>query len=359
MNTPDNNISVDYLIIGQGLAGSLLTWSLLQQGHSVRLVDNAHAHSSSMVAAGLVNPITGKRLLKADETDRCLSEALNTYQTLATKFSDTFYHPLNMLRLFTDEQQANLLITRRADENYRDYLDNVISPGEELSPFDNSYGAVIQQKTGYLDIPRLLKKLSTYFNQQGILLQQQLDYRDIQIPAGGVAWKNIHTAHCVFCEGYQGQNNPWFNWLPFQLTKGEILTIESTQIPQSHLVNKGNWLVPNGENIFRTGSTNQWDFINDRTTAEAKKLIEKKLSGLFIKPVAYRIIDQQAGIRPATRDKQPFIGCHPEIKQLGIFNGFGARGSLTIPYYAKLFSNYLVEKTALPGSVDIKRYYPL
>jgi len=358
MNTPDNNISIDYLIIGQGLAGSLLTWSLLQQGHSVRLIDNDHAHSSSMVAAGLVNPVTGKRLLKADDTDQCLPEALNTYQKLATKFSETFYHPLNMLRLFTDDKQADLLKTRRGDENYRDYLANEIAPGEQFAPFDNSHGGVIQQKTGYLDIPRLLKILSTYFNQQGILLQQQLDYRDIQIDPGSITWKSINATSCVFCEGYQGQNNPWFSWLPFQLAKGEILTIESTQIPPSHLVNKGNWLVPNGQNIFKTGSTNQWEFFNDQITIEANKQIEKKLSGLFTKPVAYRIIDQQAGIRPATRDKQPFIGCHPEMKQLCIFNGFGARGSLTIPYYAKLFSKHLAEKTTLPASADIQRYYP-
>ena len=358
MNTPDNNINTDYLIIGQGLAGSLLAWSLLQQDRSVRLVDNAHAHSSSVVAAGLVNPVTGKRLLKTDNTEKCLHGAMNTYQQLASFFSETFYHPINMLRLFTDDEQADLLKSRLADRDYRGYFTNEIAAGEELIPFNNSHGGVIQQKTGYLDIPKLLNRLTTFFKQQEILIEEQLNYQDIEISGDKIAWKNIHATHCIFCEGYQGQNNPWFDWLPFQLVKGEILTIKSTHIPATHLVNKGNWLVPNGQNIFKTGSTNQWHFTNDKTSAEAKKQIEEKLTGLLNSTASYQIIDQQAGIRPATRDKQPFIGCHPQFKQLLIFNGFGAKGSLTIPYYTKLFSDHLINKASLPVNADIKRYYP-
>ena len=43
---------VDYLIIGQGLAGSVMTLSLIEKGYTIRVIDNQkEKNSSSMVAA--------------------------------------------------------------------------------------------------------------------------------------------------------------------------------------------------------------------------------------------------------------------------------------------------------------------
>ena len=88
----------DYLIVGQGLAGSLLAWRLLQNKQNILLVDNEHRGCSSMAAAGLVNPVTGKRLVKATETEQWLVEAKSLFDTLSKYFKQTFYHPKPMLR---------------------------------------------------------------------------------------------------------------------------------------------------------------------------------------------------------------------------------------------------------------------
>ena len=56
-------MKVDYLIIGQGLAGSLLAWELIQRRCSVVVVDNGN-ENASQIAAGLINPITGMRFVK-------------------------------------------------------------------------------------------------------------------------------------------------------------------------------------------------------------------------------------------------------------------------------------------------------
>ena len=55
---------LDTLIIGQGLAGSLLAIKLLSQGQRIKVIDDNHKTSSTKVAAGVMNPITGKRLVK-------------------------------------------------------------------------------------------------------------------------------------------------------------------------------------------------------------------------------------------------------------------------------------------------------
>ena len=39
-----------------------------------------------------------------------------------------------------------------------------------------------------------------------------------------------------------------------------------------------------------------------------------------------------------------------------VFNGFGAKGSLLIPYFAALFTDYLNGLAELPDEVDIRRF---
>jgi len=55
---------IDFLIVGQGLAGSLLAWELIQRGCSVLVVDKGE-ENASQVAAGLINPVTGIRFVKS------------------------------------------------------------------------------------------------------------------------------------------------------------------------------------------------------------------------------------------------------------------------------------------------------
>ncbi len=348
---------IDCLIVGQGLAGTLLAWSLMQQGQTVHIIDNRHKHSSSMVAAGLVNPVTGKRLHKADDTEQCLESATSLYNKLAVFFEQAFYHPLEMMRLFTNPEQQQTLDKRLHQPGYAEYFGKQFSDQASLKPLHHTDGGVYQKKTGYLDIPALLTCLEEYFRQQKILHQEPLAYADLAVSESGVNWRDITADHCIFCEGYQATGNPWFKWLPFQLAKGEILTIKSDQIPSNHIVNRGNWLIPMQQGLFRTGSTNQWEFDDDRPTSEGRQQLEENLQRLFSEPPSYRVTDHQAGIRPATRDKKPFIGFHPEISQLAIFNGFGARGSMTIPFYAELFSKFVSGKQLLPADVDIRRYF--
>ena len=80
----------DYLIIGQGLAGSLLAWELLQRGCKIMVIDNG-LESASQVAAGLINPVTGMRLVKSAEVEHLLPSAMRCYEQLSQLFKQNFY----------------------------------------------------------------------------------------------------------------------------------------------------------------------------------------------------------------------------------------------------------------------------
>ena len=67
------------------------------------------------------------------------------------------------------------------------------------------------------------------------------------------------------------------------------------------------------------------------------------------------LVDHSAGIRPCTKDTLPFVGMHPQQSRLGIFNSFGSKGSLMIPYYARQFSARLQGSSNM-AEADIMRY---
>ena len=55
-------VQKDVIIIGQGVVGSLLAMQLLKMGMRVMVMDDSAHIGATQVAAGLINPLYGKRL---------------------------------------------------------------------------------------------------------------------------------------------------------------------------------------------------------------------------------------------------------------------------------------------------------
>ena len=344
----------DFLIIGQGLAGSILAWELSQRGCRILIVDNA-VTSASQVAAGLINPITGMRLVKNQDIDFLLPAAKSYYQNLGRFFKQPFLIEKPMLRIIGSEAEYQYCLKRLNDTSYQPYIENhTASPDENyFAPF----GILKQKQTYFLLTKLLLAELQKYFEQSNGYIKAQFNCQDITLHEQKIIWQNIAVQKIIFCEGYQGQTNPWFSWLPFRPVKGEILTLASPNKLPDHLINYGFWLIASNKNTFRTGATFDRDHINTQTTQLAKKILLDALNRVAPAIPTDQIIDHQAHIRPATSDKQPFLGCHTKHSRLCIFNGFGAKGSLQIPWYAQRFANYLMTNQSLPETADINRFY--
>ena len=172
-------------------------------------------------------------------------------------------------------------------------------------------------------------------------------------------WKEIRAGHIIFCEGYRAAANPWFSWLPFPPAKGEILQIVpfGPIDPAEHIINAGHWLVPGHDGNWKFGSTTEWEFEDNDPTGEGGTCLEQAFHELF--PGQHlEIVRHIAGVRPATRDREPFLGTHPEQPRLHIFNGFGSKGSLLIPRHLQAFVDYLTNGSPIPAHADISRYAP-
>ena len=106
---------VDYLLVGQGLAGTLLAHFLQKNGQSVHIIDNAHEGAASKVAAGVINPVTGRRFVKSWMIDDLIPFAKQTYYALTKESGVPFHYETPIVRsLFNSGEETNWLI--RSDE---------------------------------------------------------------------------------------------------------------------------------------------------------------------------------------------------------------------------------------------------
>jgi glycine/D-amino acid oxidase-like deaminating enzyme len=346
-------MTIDYLIIGQGLAGSLLAWELMQRDCKVVIIDNGK-ENASQIAAGLINPITGMRFVKSDYVDTLLPAAKQCYSRLADVFQQTFYIEKPMLRLFRSDKELTHCLKRLDNPDYRDYLNPMTPPDQTVKNIATPFGFLQQKQTGYLLTRPLLTCLKDFFISRECYQLADVDYQDIQLQPS-LRWQNIFPSQIIFCEGHHATNNPWFSWLPFQRVKGEILTLEhQSQLPDK-ILNFGDWLIPLSSHHIRIGATFDRENLNTLPTECGKNDLLNALKPIHVNLAQATLINHQANIRPCTLDKQPFIGHHPQHPQLAIFNGFGAKGSLQIPWHSQNFVDALLNNK--PLSSNIQRHY--
>ncbi|OOZ41052.1 hypothetical protein BOW53_05790 [Solemya pervernicosa gill symbiont] len=352
-------MNFDLIIVGQGLAGSLLAWRLLQRGVSVLVVDNGHRNASSRAAAGLINPVTGMRLVKTRGVEQLLPAALDCYAELEQQFGVKLYHAKPMLRLFASEREVEAWQKRYADPDYASWLGERLTSAELPAGIKGPLGGYIQPQSGYLDTNLLMCTLRHWLQQQGAWLESEIDYAEIEPHTDGVCWRDVSAQRLVFCEGYRVMDNPWFGWLPLQPAKGEILTLKPDRQPFELMVNAGKWLIPLHDGNWRLGASYDREHFDEETSEEERERLLASLNELLIDPHELELISHRAGVRSGTRDKMPLMGVHPEQSPLFSFNGFGSKGSLLIPWHGERMADYLLEGRPLPDTVDIARYQTL
>jgi len=199
-------------------------------------------------------------------------------------------------------------------------------------------------------LPAWRKKLLS--NKQ--LLEETFESEELNHSNTGVTYKNIKAETIIFCDGVNSSLDPLFKDLPFALNKGEVMFIESADIPRSNIFKKGMMLTSIESDLYWIGSNYLWEFPDDQPTELFRKQTESLLK-TWLK-VPFRIVDHKASIRPANIERRPFVGLHPTHKNVGILNGLGTKGCSLAPYFAKQLTDYLIYQKEILPEADIKRF---
>lgn len=345
-------MEVDFLLIGQGLAGTVLSHRLLSLGKKVRVIDLPSANQSSRIAAGLYNPITGKKMVKSWNADLLFPEIEPLYNELEQILGSIFLYKKKIYRPFLNIEEQNEWMGKTGEPGFEPYFEKILS--KEVYPeIVNPFGGILLKNSGYVDINTLLTSYSQYLKEKELLIEGKFEEESLEIRESGFSYQGISAQGIVYCNGLGAMKSRFFSNLPFAPVKGEILDLAQRFSPEE-IINRGVFRItlPNG--LQRVGSTYTWHDMDQGPTENAKNELLEKLQKLVPEPVL-SIQSHRFGIRPATKDRKPFLGEHPDFPGVYIFNGFGAKGVSLIPYYSIMMVEMLLNSQQIEKEVNIAR----
>ncbi len=354
-NRPEETKHVHLLIVGGGLAGSLLAWNAEMRGLSFRIVDPVPSMNASLAAAGVLNPVTGKRLVKSWNVDTLLPAARATYRRIEQICGGEYYFDREILRVIQTSEERRQWEKRMSQPDYASFLGELLPPGSAGYGWDDPLGSFRIKGVGNLLIPPMMETLRNRYKLDGSWIVDLVRHEEIRVLPDAIQWRNLAADYLIFCEGHAGKQNPWFGHLPFNPAKGEVIEVEGIRIPANPIVHKQKWVLSLAENRVITGSTWGWNPDNENTTSQGKTAVYRGLCEMMPKAEGLPIVAHRAAIRPCTKDRQPFLGLHPKHRRLGLFNGFGSKGVLLIPLLANHFLDHLLGGIPLIPEVDIQR----
>lgn len=316
------NLTHPVLIIGQGLAGTVLAHQLLRANIAFQIWDSPATHfKSSLAAGGIFNPITGRKLEETWLANELFEYLFPFYQQLEQELSDTFFYPMPLFRPFANEEMKKWLLDRK------NQIDNSFLTWTEE-------GVWIKQ-AGWLDVAKFLELSRENFKERGVYKLKEYSYEKtfISTDQSIVQIAGESFSQVVFCEGFHcHRHNPFFGHLNFLPAKGELMRFKHNQLSEDYILNKNGFILPIQGNEFKVGATYRWDDLSYMPHPNALEDLEKKLKQFQVED--YAVLEVICGVRPATQDRRPFVGFHPNLP-VSIFNGFGSKGVSLIPYFAK------------------------
>lgn len=341
----------DFLIVGQGLAGTLLAYQLIKRNKTFLVFNDKRQLSSSQVAAGMFNPVGGKRMLKTYMTEILLEHADKTYRELERFLDTKFYFPEKILHVFQNEEER-----LKADKSLdSEAVSKYITVNNEIyENLNTDFGSIIINEGGWVNTHKFLESFEKYLITNQQIIFEKINYDELLIKNSQCLYKDMSFKKVIFCEGYKSTENPFFKYLPFQLSKGEIINIKADDLPKDYILKKGIYLVYLGNNTYKVGASNEWKDLSLSRTDKGVNFLKEKLS-LFLKN-EYQITEKFAGIRPTVLDKKPLLGEHPEYSNLYIFNGLGTKGVMLSPYLSEIMVNYLIKSENIPDEFNINRF---
>jgi glycine oxidase len=348
-------MEVDFLLIGQGLAGTVLAHRLIQNGYRVYLIDEPDPSSSSRVAAGLYNPVTGRKMVKTWEADTLFPEIEPFYTSLEKLLGISFLYPVPIYRPFLNIEEQNEWMGNSSRPEFLSYLEAIFTE-PQIDCVNDPFGGVLLKRSGYLDIKSMLNGYGYWLRERKMLHNGVYDENLLRLDEGkGIRYEAIQAQAVVYTNGMAAKESSFFSWLPFSPVRGEILTL-NLDFHVNEIINRGVFVIPLPNGHFKVGSTYDNVDLTSARTDKGKMEILEKLSNLINLPVN-SLIAHDWGIRPATRDRKPFLGMHPVHHQVYVFNGFGAKGVSQVPYFSTEMLNLLTLGKEPQKAVNINRFF--
>lgn len=347
------NRKYKYIIVGQGLAGTLLSWQLKKNNVSHVVISSQKKKKASLVAAGMYNPLVFKRISKSWMVEELLPVMYKTYAELEQELDKKIVYPIPIAKLIKPGE-VQWWEERIKSQQLSNYVDGFYR-NEELPGINEEYDFVKIKNSGFVNPGVMLEAYCEKLVEDNMYVDAGVEFKDVFFDNECIRWQNIQAEKIVFCEGAHIGNNPFFREVKFYLTRGDVLEVQIEGLSENYIINKDVFLLPKGNRRYLLGSTYDHVNINWLPNLYSREYLLNKVSQLICKPV--KLLSHIAGVRPTVKDRRPVLGYSSESKRIAMFNGLGTKGVMLGPYFSlEMFRMLEDEKHVLPNDISINRF---
>lgn len=301
-----------------------------------------------------MNPITGRRFVKSWRVDEFFPFAETTYQELERFLGVSFFHKKNIVRALFNHKDEEAWMVRTGEPSYQKYFNEDIQIKEFEGKTKASEAYMEVANAAQMSVPILVKTFKNHLLNKGLYIEEVFDYQLLVSNGDSVRYKDIEANKIIFCEGIHGENNPWFEYLPFNGAKGEVLIVRLPDANFRRMLKHKLFVVPLGDDLYWIGSFYELKYKDEKPTEKGREYLEERLKSIL--KVPFEVIEHKSAVRPTVKDRRPFLGLHSGFSNIGIFNGLGTKGASLGPFFAKHMVDFLIHDKPLDKEVDIQRF---
>lgn len=336
----------NYLVVGQGLAGTLVSWKLNLRGANFHVIDEEREHSASKVAAGMWNPISFRKVIPTWRAAEMMQHVKATYPAMEKELSASFVHQREVIRFFPNEEYEATWNKQALKPEVAEHLGE--SKTLSVPLVDKPHGCV--ENAGYVDLKTMIQSWRNELSSR----KQYSKGSFSEVSRKGDMWhfNGKDYSRMILCVGVgmlELEDYPLEGWL--RTNKGEVITFDLDSEIEP-IVNNGKWILPLANGSYKLGASYDWKVANHQPSDEVKAVLLEKMSQMVLESPKVRL--HEAGLRPTTKDRRPLIGALDSENGVFIFNGLGTRGVLIGPYCAEELMKFLNGET-LDEEINIAR----
>lgn len=321
------------LIVGQGLAGTVLGHACERAGIEFEIVDAGHVGAASRVGAGIINPITGQRIVKSPGIDALRAPALRIYRDLESVLGAALVREMRVRRVFRDEAERRVFAEKAARGE--------LAPYAKADGGGSDAGGFWIEGAVRIDTAALIAAARARWVRAGILREER-----VVLAEALVRYETV-----IACTGAD-EAGAW-GGVRCVRASGHILRIAVAGLAPDVILNGGHWVLPTEPGEARVGATYVRDGAGD--AAEALAELERSAAAL-LRSARFSVLAQESGRRVTTADRLPITGRDPAERRLGILNGLGSKGTLLAPWLAEQWVRHLKDGTPFEPGVAVGRF---
>lgn len=345
---------VDVLIVGMGLAGIHASMHLREIGKQVHHIHASMPGESTKVAAGLINPITGRRYVKSWMIDEVMPYAVQQYTKLESLLGGKYIRNLDIIRVLKDPGDENTWLSKSADPYLKQFLSDTIIEGS-CHPGICSFPMMGKLLGCYrIDVMSLQRDYIDRMSSENVLTNEVFDYQSLVCDEATFTYKGLKASKIIFAEGWRAWYNPFIANDGFSPVKGNLLMIHAPSLKLDTAFKKEQFITPVGNDIYWVGATYEWQNFDPSPDDKKHREIKARLDEVLDAP--YSIVSALAGIRPASKNRKPIVGSHKQYKNMYFFNGLGTKGSSLGAYFAKNLVAYMYDQTVLADAINVEKF---